>query len=66
MKKAHQGMMMSSLLFYRHFRNDLECIGFVVNLYDICVPDRKKYMNGVNINIVMKNTEEEKSINIWL
>ena len=37
MKKALNGMMMSSLLFYRHFRKDLESIGFEVNPYDICI-----------------------------
>ena len=33
-------MMMSSLLFYRHFRKDLESIGFEVNPYDICIANR--------------------------
>ena len=32
--------MLSSLLFYKHFRKDLENIGFVVNPYDICVTNR--------------------------
>ena len=40
MLKALYGMMMSSLLFYRHFRKVLESIGFVVNPYDICVANR--------------------------
>ena len=40
MLKALYGMMVSSLLFYRYFRQDLESIGFVVNPYDICVANR--------------------------
>ena len=40
MRKALYGMMMSSLLFYRHFRKDLESIGFKINPYDICVANR--------------------------
>ena len=40
MKKALYGMMLSSLLFYKHFRKDLESIGFEINPYDICVAHR--------------------------
>ena len=40
MKKELYGMMLSSLLFYKHFRKDLESIRFVVNPYDICVANR--------------------------
>ena len=40
MKKALFGIMISLLLFYRHFRNDLESIGFKVNPCDICVANR--------------------------
>ena len=36
-RKAQYRMMMSSLLFRRHFRKDLESIGFVVNPYDVCI-----------------------------
>ena len=43
MRKALYGMMMSSLLFYKDFRKNLESIGFVVNPYDICVANRKIY-----------------------
>ena len=39
-KKALYGMMLSSLLFYKDFRKDLESIGSVVNSYDICVANR--------------------------
>jgi len=35
--KALYGMMVSSLLFYRKLRDDLEQLGFKVNPYDICV-----------------------------
>ena len=37
-------MMLSSLLFHKRFRNDLESVGFKVNPYDIYVVKRK--MNG--------------------
>ena len=40
MQKALYGMMMSSLLFYRHFRKDLESIGYEVNPYDKCIANR--------------------------
>ena len=40
MKLALYGIMLSSLLFYKHFRQDLESIGFTVNPYDICVANR--------------------------
>ena len=40
MKKALYGMILSSLLFYKHFCKDLESIEFVVNPYDICVVNR--------------------------
>ena len=33
-------MMMSSLLFYRHFRTDMESIGFKVNPYEIYFANR--------------------------
>ena len=40
MKQALYGMMMSSLLFYRHFCKNLESIGFKVNPYDMCIANR--------------------------
>ena len=43
MKKALYGMMMSSLLFYKDFRKNLESIGFIVNPYDICIANRNVY-----------------------
>ena len=40
MKKVLYGMMLSSLLFYKHFWKDLESIGFVVNPYEIYAANR--------------------------
>ena len=40
MKKAFNGMMLSSLLFYQCCQKDLESIRFIVNPYDICVANR--------------------------
>ena len=40
MLKALYGMMVSSLLFYRHFRKDLDSMGYVVNPNDIFVANR--------------------------
>ena len=49
MEKALYGMMLLSLLFYKHFRKDLESIGFIVNPYDICVANRT--VNGTQQTI---------------
>ena len=38
--KALYGMLVSSLLFYRKLRKDLESIGFEINPYDPCVANR--------------------------
>ena len=40
MKKVLYGMILSSLLFYKHFQQDLESIGFKVKPYDICVANQ--------------------------
>ena len=40
MSKALYGMIQSSILYYRKFRNDIEQIGFEVNPYDPCVANR--------------------------
>jgi hypothetical protein len=40
MLKALYGMLISSLLFYKKFRADIESIGFEINPYDICVANR--------------------------
>jgi hypothetical protein len=44
MLKALYGMLISSILYYKKFRKDIESIGFEVNPYDICVANRT--MNG--------------------
>jgi hypothetical protein len=41
MLKALYGMLISSILYYKKFRKDIESIGFEVNPYDICVANRK-------------------------
>jgi hypothetical protein len=40
MLKALYGMLESSLLYYKKFKNDIETIGFEVNPYDPCVANR--------------------------
>jgi hypothetical protein len=40
MLKALYGMLISSLLYYKKFRKDIESIGFDINPYDICVANR--------------------------
>ena len=40
MKKALYGMMLPSLLFYKHFKRDLESIEFKINPYNICVANQ--------------------------
>jgi hypothetical protein len=40
MLKALYGMLISSLLYYKKFRKDIENIGFEINPYDICVANR--------------------------
>jgi hypothetical protein len=44
MLKALYGMLISSIMYYKKFRKDIESIGFEVNPYDICVANRK--VNG--------------------
>jgi hypothetical protein len=41
MLKALYGMLISSILYYKKFRKNIELIGFEVNPYDICVSNRK-------------------------
>ena len=41
MLRALYGMLISSVLYYKKFRKDIESIGFEVNPYDICVANRK-------------------------
>jgi hypothetical protein len=44
MLNALYGMLISSILYYKKFRKDIESIRFEVNPYDICVANRK--VNG--------------------
>jgi hypothetical protein len=44
MLKALYRMLVSSILYYKKFRKDIESIGFEVNPYDICVANRR--VNG--------------------
>jgi hypothetical protein len=44
MLKTLYGMLISSIMYYKKFRKDIESIGFEVNPYDICVANRK--VNG--------------------
>ena len=48
--KALYGMLVSSLLFYRKLRKDLEELGFKVNPYDICVAN--KWINGKQFTVL--------------
>ena len=41
MLMALYGMLISSILFYKKFRKDIEAIGFEVNPYDVCVANRQ-------------------------
>ncbi len=40
MLRALYGMLISSILYYKKFRKDIESVGFEVNPYDICVANR--------------------------
>jgi hypothetical protein len=44
MLRALYGMLISSVLYYKKFRKDIESVGFEVNPYDICVANRS--VNG--------------------
>ena len=68
MKKPLYGVMLSSLLFYKHFRMDLESVGFEVNPYDICVANRVVnghqqtvtwHVDDVKISHISKQANEE-------
>ena len=50
---ALYGMIMSSLLFYRHFRKNLESVGFKINPYDMCVADQKEIANNQELGMWM-------------
>jgi hypothetical protein len=49
MQKAIYGLLRSALLFYRKLVANLECSGFVINLYDPCVAN--KVINGKQMTV---------------
>ena len=60
-------MMLSSLLFSKHFRKDLESIGFNINPYDICVANKNikghqqtvtRHVDDVKVSHVFKEANE--------
>ena len=68
MEKALYGMMLSSLLFYKHFQQDLESIGFKVNPYVICVANQivgghqqtvTWHVDDVKVSHISKQVNEE-------
>ena len=70
MRKVLYGMMLSSLLFHKHFSQDLESIGFKVNPYDIFVANRNVgghqqtvtwHVDDVEVSHVSKNTKNSLS-----
>ena len=72
MLKALYGMMVSSLLFYRHFRKDLDSMGYVVNPNDIFVANRN--IEGTqqtitwhldNVNVNHKSAKVNKEFCEW-
>jgi hypothetical protein len=73
MLKALYGMLISSVLYYKKFRKDVESIGFKVNPYDPCVANR--YVNGKQHTIVwhvddVKSSHVDSKVNdkflLWL
>ena len=50
MLKALYGMLISSMLYYKKFRKDIEGIGFKINPYDACVANR--IVNGHQQTVV--------------
>ena len=53
MLKALYGILVSLILYYKKFREDIEGIGFQVNPYDICVANQIKSVNQQTVtNIV--------------
>jgi hypothetical protein len=61
MLKALYAMLISSILYYKKFRKDIESIGFEVNPYDICVANRK--VNGKQ-QIVTWHVDDLKSSHV--
>jgi hypothetical protein len=64
--KALYGMLQSSLLFYKKFKQDLESIGFKINPYDPCVANRD--INGKQQTVTwhvddLKSSHVDASVN---
>jgi len=73
MLMALYGMLISSLLYYKKFRKDIESIGFKVNPYDPCVANR--YVNGKQHTVLwhvddLKSSHVDPKVNdkflLWL
>lgn len=66
MLKALYGMIVSSLLYYKKFRKDIEAIGFKINPYDPCVANRQ--VNGSQHTITwhvddLKSSHKDPKVN---
>ena len=49
MRKALYRMILSSRLFYKHFRADLESTGLKINPYNLCVANHKRTSTNYNL-----------------
>ncbi len=72
MLKALDGMLVSSLLYYKKFRKDIKSIGFVINPYDpplCCKPNRKQHTVTWHVDN-LKSSHVDPKVNdeflIWL
>ena len=61
MLRALYGMLVSSILYYKKFRKDIEGIGFTVNPYDPCVANR---MVGTKQHTVTWHVDDLKSSHV--
>jgi hypothetical protein len=66
MLKALYGMLVSSLLYYKKFKKDIESIGFQINPYDPCVANR--VVNGKQQTVTwhvddLKSSHEDPKVN---
>jgi hypothetical protein len=59
MLRALYGMLISSVLYYKKFRTDIESIGFEVNPYDICVANRT--IDGKQHTVTWHDVDDLKS-----
>jgi hypothetical protein len=63
MLKALYGMLISSILYYKKFRKDIESIGFEVNPYDICLANRKIYGKQQTVVDDLKSSHVDPKVN---